>query len=162
MNFKKINRTAILTLSSIAVIYVLAVQLSSLNPYVSSWDQVDFAKAIDRYDLRAMQPHFPGYPYFILGGLFAKLLVNDQSQALVLFNIVFYGSTLFPVYFLSQRLVPKLGAVAVTAAVYTASYPLVIVNQPMSEGAALAAFWWYFWSLAAAKERVRSEERRVG
>ncbi|HAQ07287.1 MAG TPA: hypothetical protein DCR24_07125 [Bacillus bacterium] len=152
-DYKTMNGAAVLTASIGAVLYVLAAQLGSLNPFVSSWDQVDFALALDRFDLRAMQPHFPGYPYFILGGLFARAVINDPGQSLVFFNIVFYLSAVVPVYLLAHRLVPKLSAVAVTAAVYTASYPLLIVNQPMSEGAALAAFWWYLWSLSAAKER---------
>jgi hypothetical protein len=153
MNLEKLNRMVILVLSAFAVLYIFTIQLSSLNPFVSSWDQVDFTLAMDRYDLRAMQPHFPGYPFFILGGLLTEFLVQTPNQALILFNVLVYASSILPVYLLSSRIVSRTNAILIAAAIYTASYPLIIVNQPMSEGAALAAFWWYFWSIVAAESR---------
>lgn len=154
MTYEKSQKALILGVSSIAVIYVFAVQLISLNPFVSSWDMVDFSLALERYDLRAMQPHFPGYPYFILGGILANSFVDAPNQALVLFNIFFYASSILPIYFLASRLISRQNAFLAAAVIYTASYPLIIVNQPMSEGAALAAFWWYFWSIAASVDRT--------
>ncbi len=153
MNLEKLNRIIILGLSSLAVLYIFAVQLNSLNPFVASWDQVDFTLAMDRYDLRAMQPHFPGYPYFILGGMLLKFFVDYPNQALVLFNVLVYASSILPVYFLASKILSRTNAFLIAAAIYTASYPLIIVNQPMSEGAALAAFWWFFWSIAATESR---------
>lgn len=153
MNSEKMNRVIILGLGILAVVYTFIVQLASLNPFVASWDQVDFTLAMDRYDLRAMQPHFPGYPYFILGGMLLKFIVNLPSQALVLFNVLVYASSILPVYLIASRILSRTNALLIAAAIYTASYPLIIVNQPMSEGAALAAFWWYFWSIAAAESR---------
>jgi hypothetical protein len=153
MTSEKINRVILFGLSLIAVLYVFAIQLTSLNPFVSSWDQVDFSLALERYDIRAMQPHFPGYPYFILGGMLTGNFVHNPGQALVAFNILFYASSIIPVYFLASRVVVKENAFVAAAVIYTASYPLIIVNQPMSEGAALAAFWWYFWSIVAAESR---------
>lgn len=153
MAFEKWKSPAIITVSILAVIYVFAVQISSFNPFVSSWDQVDFSLAVERYDLRAMQPHFPGYPYFILGGMLTKFMVAEPNLALVLFNILIYASSIIPVYFIAARLISRQSAFAVAVAIYTASYPLIIVNQPMSEGAALAVFWWYFWSLSKAEEK---------
>ncbi|MBT2660567.1 glycosyltransferase family 39 protein [Bacillus sp. ISL-45] len=153
MNLEKMNRIIILGLSSLAVLYIFAVQLNSLNSFVASWDQVDFTLAMDRFDLRAMQPHFPGYPYFILGGMLLKFFVGFPNKALVIFNVLVYASSILPVYLLASRVLSRTNAFLIAAAIYTASYPLIIVNQPMSEGAALAAFWWFFWSIAAAESR---------
>lgn len=153
MNFAKINRVLISGVSLLAILYVFMTQLGNLNPFVSSWDQVDFTLALDRYDLRAMQPHFPGYPYFILGGLLTDKFVQNPGQALVAFNVLVYASSILPVYLLASKVVSKENAFLVAGIIYTASYPLIIVNQPMSEGAALAAFWWYFWSIAAAETK---------
>ncbi|WLR56139.1 hypothetical protein LC048_04100 [Mesobacillus subterraneus] len=153
MNSKKINKLIIPGLSSLAILYIFTIQLSSLNPFVSSWDQVDFTLAMDRYDLRAMQPHFPGYPYFIFGGMLVNFLADTPNQALVLFNVLIYASSILPVFLLARKYVPGVDAFLIASAIYTASYPLIIVNQPMSEGAALAAFWWYFWSIIAAESR---------
>jgi hypothetical protein len=153
MNSEKMKRVVIPGLSSLAVLYIFVLQLNSLNPFVASWDQVDFTLALERFDLRAMQPHFPGYPYFILGGMLLKYLVNQPSQALVLFNVLVYASSILPVYLIGARSLSRTNAILLAAVLYTASYPLIIVNQPMSEGAALAAFWWYFWSITAAESR---------
>jgi hypothetical protein len=147
-------KLALIAIVTIAVLIVLGVQLSCVNPFVSSWDQVDFSLAIERYDLRAMQPHFPGYPYFILGGMLTNPFIGEPNQALVLFNILIYASSIIPVYFLAARMVSKLSAIMIAAILYTMSYPILIVNQPMSEGAALAVFWWFFWSVIAAGERL--------
>lgn len=136
-----------------AILYVHYVQLNFLNPFAASWDQVDFSLALERYDLRAMQPHFPGYPYFILGGMLLKGVAGQPQQALVLFNILIYASSIIPVFFLASRLISRPHAFLTAALIYTANYPLVIVNEPMSEGAALAVFWWYFWSIAVASEK---------
>jgi hypothetical protein len=153
MTSEKSKRAIIIGVSSIAVLYVFASQLMSLNPFVSSWDMVDFSLALDRYDIRAMQPHFPGYPYFILGGMLTGILTETPNQALVLFNVLVYASAILPVYLLASKIISRPNAFLVAAVIYTASYPLIIVNQPMSEGAALAAFWWYFWSIAASVDR---------
>lgn len=152
MHGKNRKDLAIMLISLLAILYVFAAQLGSLNPFVASWDQVDFTLAVDRFDLRAMQPHFPGYPYFILGGMITGHFVHEPQLALVLFNIIFYGSALIPIYLLSLRTVPRHEAFLVSAVTYTMGYSLVIINQPMSEGAALAAFWWYFFSLVKAGE----------
>jgi hypothetical protein len=87
----KINlkRIFLLGISITAIIIVFVSQLHFINPYTSSWDQVDFALAVKRYDLMAMQPHFPGYPFFILGGKFIHLFMMDPSKALTIFNIFF-------------------------------------------------------------------------
>jgi hypothetical protein len=153
MNLKKMKRVVIPGLGSMAVLYIFMLQLISLNPFVASWDQVDFTLALERFDLRAMQPHFPGYPYFILGGILLESFVNQQSQALVLFNVLVYASSILPVYLIGARSLSRRNALLFAAVIYTASYPLIIVNQPMSEGAALAAFCWYFWSITAAEDR---------
>jgi hypothetical protein len=136
-----------------AILFIFLIQLNSINPFAASWDQVDFSLALERFDLRAMQPHFPGYPYFILGGMLLNGLVNTAPQALVLFNILIYASSVIPMFLLASRLISRRHALLTAAVIYTASYPLVIVNEPMSEGAALAALWWYFWSIVIAIEK---------
>ena len=153
MSFEKMKRVIIPGLSSLAVLSIFILQLNSLNPFVASWDQVDFSLALERFDLRAMQPHFPGYPYFILGGMLLKSFVNQPNQTLVLFNVLVYASSILPVYLIGVRSLNRTNAILLASVIYTASYPLIIVNQPMSEGSALAAFWWYFWSITAAEDR---------
>ncbi|TXK86803.1 nucleoporin-interacting protein, partial [Parageobacillus sp. SY1] len=49
--------------SLVILLCLFFVEIYYASPYAATWDQVDFALALDRYDLLAMQPHFPGYPY---------------------------------------------------------------------------------------------------
>lgn len=151
-----LKKGLLIVLSIVAILIVFVSQLYFINPYTSSWDQVDFALAVKRFDLMAMQPHFPGYPFFILGGKFIHLFVMDPSKALTIFNIIFYASSLFPIFKLSSRFMKKSFASLSTALIYSASYSVIMVNQPMSEGAALAAFWWYLWSLLFALNKKNS------
>lgn len=151
------KNTFLIVISTVAIIIVFISQLYFINPYTASWDQVDFALAVKRYDLMAMQPHFPGYPFFILGGKFIHLFVMNPSKALTIFNVFCYASSIFPIYKLSRRFIKRSFASLSTALIYSASYSVIMINQPMSEGAALAAFWWYLWSLLFAfnKNNVR-------
>ncbi|RDU36265.1 hypothetical protein DRW41_14675 [Neobacillus piezotolerans] len=121
-----------------------------INPYISSFDAADFALAINRFDLLAMQPHFPGYPYFILGGKIISFFTDNPAKALSLFNGLFYVTSLYPVYRMFKSLGTGNYSILATAALFTSSFLLVSVNQPMSEGAALASLWWFLWSLQTA------------
>lgn len=141
----------ILIITSVAAILILFLyQLRHLNDFAATWDQVDYSLALQRFDIMAMQPHFPGYPYFILGGLFVHQFIEDQTASLTVFNILFYFSTVFPIYRLARGYVSVALSFLITAMIYSSPYVLVTVNQPMSEGAGLAALWWYFWSIDRA------------
>ena len=141
----------ILVLTSVVAILILFLyQLRHINAFAATWDQVDYSLALERFDIMAMQPHFPGYPYFILGGLFIHQFIEDQTASLTVFNILFYFSAIFPIYKLARGYVSKSFSFLITAMIYSSSYVLVTVNQPMSEGAGLAALWWYFWSIERA------------
>jgi hypothetical protein len=150
---KSITTVLIQLISLLSIVFVIGIQFYYRNPYISSWDQVDFALALSRYDIMAMQPHFPGYPYFILGGTLVHQWLKNPAEAFTLFNSMLYGSALFPIYQLIRRYAGKEYALLLTAIIYSGSYCLVIVNQPMSEGAALAVLWWYVWSIQYVLEK---------
>ncbi|MGM0876848.1 MAG: nucleoporin-interacting protein [Bacillota bacterium] len=137
-------------LLSLIVMYVNMFRFAS--PYAGTWDSVDFALALSRYDLLAMQPHFPGYPYFILGGMFTHQFIDNPAKALAVFNILLMLTVIVPVYLICRRNCSKIDAMLLVTVIMTASYVVVFVTQPMSEGAALAILCWYYWSLQKAAE----------
>lgn len=141
-----------------SVLFLLFYQLKNINAFASTWDQVDYSLALERYDILAMQPHFPGYPYFILGGMFIHRFMENPTASLTVFNILFYFSAVFPMYKLARGYLSKPLSYLTVAVIYSSAYILVTVNQPMSEGAGLAALWWYFWSIERA---VRKNGRRI-
>jgi hypothetical protein len=151
---KNLSLVKIVQLFSLLLIgAMLIIQFIYINPYAASFDQVDFALGVERYDIMSLQPHFPGYPYFILGGKFIQTFLGNPAEALTVFNILFYFSSVFPIYRLMRSTVSKDFSLLLTAVIYSGSYTLVMVNQPMSEGAALAALWWYVFCLHFALHR---------
>ncbi|QHE62395.1 hypothetical protein FHE72_16260 [Rossellomorea vietnamensis] len=148
---KYMSRPNVAGALAVAVVFVL--QLMWIPSYAATWDMVDFALGVLHFDMYQMQPHFPGYPYFILGGKVLHLMVGDPVQALTLFNIFLYGSAIIPLFLLMNRIVLPTYAGIATAIVYTSSFTVLMVNQPMSEGAAVGMMWWYIWSLVLANER---------
>jgi hypothetical protein len=158
MEKKGIHKKILVFSSLTAILVLFSYQLRHINSYAATWDQVDYSLALERFDIMAMQPHFPGYPYFILGGLFIHQFIENQTASLTVFNILFYFSAIFPIYNLARWYVSKSLSFLITAIIYSSSYVLITVNQPMSEGAGLAALWWYFWSI----QRAVRQEGRLG
>jgi hypothetical protein len=128
-------------------------ELKYANPFAATWDQVDFSLALGRYDLMAMQPHFPGYPYFILGGMIIQTLIDNPAKALSIFNVLAMLSATIPIFFLVKKYLENSTAWLVTALIQSTSYVMLISTQPMSEGAAMAALCWYLWAIQFAKDR---------
>jgi len=147
---EKVKQSIIISLSTLFIIWLVFSQIVNLNSFASTYDQVDFALALERYDLLAMQPHFPGYPYFILGGYLVHQWVLDKAASLTLFNIVLYTSALIPMYKLSRSHLSQSVSLLVATLTYSSGFVVVMVNQPMSEGAAIAILWWYIWSIYVA------------
>lgn len=146
----RVSNSVILMISILSIVFLIWTQLTYINSFAATWDQVDFSLALDRYDLMAMQPHFPGYPYFILGGKVVHTWVENQTAALTVFNSLFYFSALFPMYQLARKSLARSSSLLMVSLLYSTSYMLIMVNQPISEGAAMACLWWYFWSIEKA------------
>jgi hypothetical protein len=130
------------------------------SPYAASWDAVDFALALQRFDLLAMQPHFPGYPYFVLAG---KALLpwfgGDAVLALSAVGALAYATAVVPMYGLVRTTLPPWPAAGVAALLQSASYLGLAAAMPMSEAMAVALLWWFFWSVQAAWNAPRYSVR---
>ncbi|WP_165822637.1 glycosyltransferase family 39 protein [Paenibacillus montanisoli] len=136
-----------------AVVVWALVSFMHRSPFVASWDEVDFVLALDRFDLLAMQPHFPGYPYFVMGAMAAARFVSNPPQAYASFNIVLMALATIPIWLLARRrLSPVWSALAVLLAL-TAPYLWLQTVRPMSEAAGIAMLWWFLWSWWRAMER---------
>ncbi|QPA30285.1 nucleoporin-interacting protein [Thermaerobacillus caldiproteolyticus] len=133
---------------------VFYVEIRYASSYAATWDQVDFVLALDRYDLLAMQPHFPGYPYFILGGMFVHAFIDNPAKALSVFNVLALLSATIPMFFLLKKNHSTKITLLIIALIQSASYVMVIADEPMSEGAALAVLWWYWWAIERARENT--------
>ncbi|MFS1514490.1 hypothetical protein VQL36_18980 [Chengkuizengella sp. SCS-71B] len=118
-----------------------------ISSFARSWDIVDFALALNRFDLLAMQPHFPGYPYFILAGTIVHQWISDPVQSLVVLNGLMTLLSMIPIYLLARKTLNKQKSHIAVLFVLSFSYITLISVEPMSEGAAIAVLWWYLWSI---------------
>lgn len=118
----------------------------------ATWDQVDFVLAVDRFDLLAMQPHFPGYPYYILGGIIAHRWISDPGAALIVFNFIVMISSIVPLFGLARRYTTYTKSLLIVAGVHATAYLWILSAQTMAETSALALLCWYWWSLARASD----------
>ena len=111
--------------------YALAAALSLLTilsrlPYrarmLYNWDAVQFALALDEYDVVKHQPHPPGYILYVALGRLAHGWTGDAAAAYVLLAVVFSGAGTFVVYLLARALYDR--PTALTAATLLAVSPL--------------------------------------
>jgi hypothetical protein len=118
------------------------------SPFVSSWDAVDFVLGVEQFDLLKMQPHFPGYPYFILGGMFFNNFLQDPVSALITFNQVVIISATIPILLLTRNYIKGWRVPLVVLVVQTLSYIALLSAQAMSEAGAIGVLWWFLWSVS--------------
>lgn len=65
-------------------------------------DSVNFALALDRYDLRHHQPHPPGYFLYVMLGRVVHLFVPDANTALVVIGLLSTSLAVTAIYFLAR------------------------------------------------------------
>ncbi len=134
-------------------------RIFTLNRYAASWDAVDFALGVIQFDLLQMQPHFPGYPYFILGGMLLNPILKNPILSLEVWNIILAASSFYPIYRLAAHRLSGWKRLLAAVLVYTLSYPAVLSVLPLSDSAALSLLWWYLWSLEFARKSGRFSAR---
>lgn len=135
------------------LLFIYYLRWTYISPYVRSWDEVDFILALDRFDLLAMQPHFPGYPFFILGGKLFYQWIESASKALSLWNVFISAISSLPIFLLARQTFTIQKSLFVTLFVQSFAYLFIIQTQPMSEATAIACLWWYIWSLHLALKK---------
>src|SRR5262245_38367635 len=129
--------------------WALALNLAGLTlatrwPYrahlLPTWDAVQFALALERYDVVRHQPHPPGYILYVALGRLAELVLGDPTGALVSLAILASAVAVFLLYALGWHLYGR-GAALIAALGLLAS-PLFwaygVVGLPYAAEAALA------------------------
>lgn len=105
---------------------MLACALTRL-PFVSgllyNMDSVQFALALDRFDVGLHQPQPPGYFLYVMMGRLARLFVHDDNTALIAIGILFACLTSVMVYRLASEMFGRETGIA--AAWISVSSPLL-------------------------------------
>ncbi len=102
------------------VALALALRLLFRIDYAEEVDSIRFILALDRFDMMAYQPHFPGYLVFVVLGKAANLLLGDPVAALALVCALSGAALVAPVALLVRELFGNRAAWVVL--------PLVAVN----------------------------------
>jgi hypothetical protein len=103
-----------------------AVLLLALRPAAPfEWDEVQFQRALDDYDVPAHSPHPPGYPAYVGAAQAVRALVGDPLLALQTVGVLAAAAALLLVWRFGRRngeLAAAAAAAAVLAAVPTFSF----------------------------------------
>ncbi len=86
------------------------------------WDSVNFALALENYDVRLHQPHPPGYILYILLGRVFNFFLHDANASLVWISVLFSVAAIVAIYALGQALFNR--NVGLAAAVIAITSPL--------------------------------------
>lgn len=121
-----------------------------------NWDAVQFALALDRFDLHLHQPHPPGYLLYVLAGRGANLLVGDPTLALSLLSVLFSGLAVPLFYALCRRVFEEV-PVAICAALLMLGSPLALYYGAtgltyVPEMALAIAVAWAAWHLRSTND----------
>lgn len=106
---------------------------------LSGWDPVNFALALDRWDLALHQPHPPGYLGYVVLGRLARLVTADANAALILVGAAATAAT----GFLLWRLAAAVGVPSAPRWIGTVAFllsPLVWFYSSVAEVYALETF----------------------
>src|SRR5215510_15725045 len=112
------SRDAMSRVDRLLALTLAGLTLATRWPYrahlLPTWDAVQFALALERYDVVRHQPHPPGYILYVALGRLADLVLGDAAGALGSLAILASAVAVFLLYGLAWRLYGR-GAAVVAA-----------------------------------------------
>lgn len=117
------------------VIALLAVciRLPFLASGPGGWDDVDFVLGMKQYDLTAMQPHFPGYPVYMVFAFAVGQVIKNPYVALSALSALASALTILPLYCIVHAYSNRRMATAVALLWAVAPLSVVLGTQPLSD-----------------------------
>lgn len=100
----------------------LVLRVACRSEFLYHWDSVNFALALEHFDVRLHQPHPPGYILYVALGRLIEALVLDPNASLVWISVVSGVASIGAVYWLGRLVFSR--AVGLTAALFTLTGPL--------------------------------------
>ena len=135
---------------------MVATRLPFATRLLYHWDSVQFALAMDEYNVVKHQPHPPGYFLYVMAGRLVHLLVPDANAALVTLSIL-AGAAAAPLLYLLARRLSGAGAAA-AATLFFATSPVVwlygeVALSDIVEGCAVTGVALLCWRARAGSRR---------
>lgn len=102
------------------------ITLASRAPFRSQilyhWDSVNFALALEHFDVRLHQPHPPGYVLYVLLGRAFDVLFSNPNTSLVWISVLFSGLAVSAIFWLGRAMFGR--QTGLTAAAMALTSPL--------------------------------------
>jgi hypothetical protein len=102
-------------------LYLFLIALATRIPFTSGllyhMDSVQFALALDKYDITVHQPHPPGYFLYVMLGRVLNYFIGNANSVFICISILFGGLAVVCIYYLGKELYnEKAGLVAAAIA----------------------------------------------
>ncbi len=118
----------------------IATRLPFQSQFLYHWDSVNFALALERFDVRLHQPHPPGtFVFYVLLGRLASLSGHDANASLVWISIISGGLAAALAFVLGRSWFDR--QVGLAAGLLTLTGPLVWFHCEIALSYMLE-FWW--------------------
>lgn len=120
-------------------------------------DSVQYALALDHYDIGLHQPHPPGYFLYILLGRVVRLVVDDPNRAFITLSVLFTAGCVVVVYLLARDMFGV--RCALLAAVLAITSPNLWFHGAVALNYGLESFFsvtiaYLCWKIAAEKKHA--------
>jgi 4-amino-4-deoxy-L-arabinose transferase-like glycosyltransferase len=86
------------------LLLTLATRLPLQSDWLYHWDSINFALALERFDIAQGQPHAPGYLLYVLAGRGAAALTGDAQRGYVLLAMLGSALAAIALFDLGRRL----------------------------------------------------------
>ncbi len=124
-----------------ACLFVMTVisRIPFTSKYLYHMDSVQFALALDKFDVTIHQPHPPGYFLYVMLGRILHLFIHDANMVFVTISIFFSGMAVVAVYLLGKEMFDR--KTAVVAAFLAASSADFWFHGEVAQTYAVEAFF---------------------
>ena len=99
------NKDIILPLSLFLLTILTRIPITSRLLYHT--DSVQFALALEKYDITVHQPHPPGYFLYVMLGRLINFFVKDANSTFIFISILFSGLAVVAIYYLGKEIFDK-------------------------------------------------------
>jgi len=123
------------------VLFMLTVvsRLPFCSRVLYHWDSVNFALALERYDVGLHRPHPPGYVLYVLLGRAVQLVLGDANASLIAISIAFSGLAVAMAFLLGKEWFGR--PVALVSGLLALTSPLLWFEGEVALSYAVEAFF---------------------
>lgn len=107
MSLDKKKTTDSLLLPTLFFLSAIITRIPFTSKFLYHMDSVQFALALEKYDITVHQPHPPGYFLYVMLGRILNFFIKDANTVFVSISIIFGGLTVVTVYYLGKELFDK-------------------------------------------------------